>query len=223
MELRLCKKCGLMLPISSFYHQKNKPKGDCKKCRIIEQARWREQHRGLAHQYAESRKLRGRHAIDSIKRNGACADCGITGLPECCMEFDHIRQKKLSISNAINDGYSIDTIKKEIAECQLVCIRCHRLRTKKRLGEQHYRQEKREKRRQYIDQLKSESACSVCGGRFESCQMDFHHLDPSEKVANIAQMISYKDERMLAEISKCVIMCALCHRLEELQSAAQRP
>lgn len=44
--------------------------------------------------------------------------------------------------------------------------------------------------------------------------MDLHHLDPSTKeftVAAALKKVGY--ERLVAEISKCVALCAICHRL----------
>ena len=48
---------------------------------------------------------------------------------------------------------------------------------------------------------------------------DFHHTDPSTKVANISNlcMDKRKDSIILNEISKCILLCANCHRLETIE------
>lgn len=44
--------------------------------------------------------------------------------------------------------------------------------------------------------------------------MDFDHLDPSSKLANISQMVIKNREiaEILAEAKKCEVVCANCHR-----------
>jgi ferric-dicitrate binding protein FerR (iron transport regulator) len=55
--------------------------------------------------------------------------------------------------------------------------------------------------------------CVDCGGVFHWCCMDFDHRDPSTKVTNLNRMWAFKRERILAEIAKCDVVCANCHRL----------
>ena len=44
--------------------------------------------------------------------------------------------------------------------------------------------------------------------------LEFHHLDPDKKDFDIAQAMSYEWpwDKVLAEIRKCVCLCANCHR-----------
>lgn len=59
-----------------------------------------------------------------------CTDCN-QNFPACCMDFDHVRGKKLfSVSEGGNRKWS--TVLKEISKCELVCANCHRKRTHKR-------------------------------------------------------------------------------------------
>jgi hypothetical protein len=44
-----------------------------------------------------------------------------------------------------------------------------------------------------------------------ACVMDFDHL--SDKQLNVSQMVTYSDARFQAEIAKCEMVCANCHRL----------
>ena len=48
---------------------------------------------------------------------------------------------------------------------------------------------------------------------------DFHHLDPSTKIDNVSCMClgKRKDSIILAEIAKCILLCANCHRLETIE------
>lgn len=56
--------------------------------------------------------------------------------------------------------------------------------------------------------------CKLCRETHPAC-LDFHHKDPDQKVVmNVAKLISknYGWERILAEIAKCDVICANCHR-----------
>ena len=47
--------------------------------------------------------------------------------------------------------------------------------------------------------------------------MDYHHKDASSKVAGIADLVKSGATltRLKAEIAKCELLCANCHRVEE--------
>jgi hypothetical protein len=47
--------------------------------------------------------------------------------------------------------------------------------------------------------------------------MDFDHRDPTVKVRGVTRMIMGSIDRMLAEVDKCDIVCANCHRLRTFQ------
>lgn len=57
--------------------------------------------------------------------------------------------------------------------------------------------------------------CAICGGSFEDCCYDFHHLNPSEKEFTISQTNTNGARSWLIlrdEIKKCALLCANCHR-----------
>lgn len=55
--------------------------------------------------------------------------------------------------------------------------------------------------------------CVYCG-ESDPCCLDFHHIDPEEKLGAVADMASgrYPVEVVLREVDKCVVLCANCHR-----------
>jgi hypothetical protein len=55
--------------------------------------------------------------------------------------------------------------------------------------------------------------CLDCKECFHPVCMDFDHRDPSTKVQDIARMIGAPWEKTLAEIAKCDLICANCHRI----------
>lgn len=69
--------------------------------------------------------------IFSVKEGVPCTDCK-QHFPPYCMDFDHLTNKKCNVSRMANSAYKLDTIKLEIAKCELVCSNCHRIRTFKR-------------------------------------------------------------------------------------------
>lgn len=69
---------------------------------------------------------KGRQYINKLK-GAPCTDCGETFHPDA-MEFDHVRGEKWRNISRLTSA-SVDTIRKEIAKCDLVCANCHRVRT----------------------------------------------------------------------------------------------
>lgn len=54
--------------------------------------------------------------------------------------------------------------------------------------------------------------CSLCD-ETETCCLDLHHLDPSEKDANIADVTRYWSwDKLMSEVDKCIVVCSNCHR-----------
>lgn len=54
--------------------------------------------------------------------------------------------------------------------------------------------------------------CTDCGVRYPSYVMQFDHIDPSTKTANIGRLINGGSKaKLLAEIEKCEVVCANCH------------
>jgi hypothetical protein len=55
--------------------------------------------------------------------------------------------------------------------------------------------------------------CADCGGRFDHQQLDFDHVRGT-KVDNVACLVWHAaPERVMAEIAKCEVVCAVCHRM----------
>ena len=53
--------------------------------------------------------------------------------------------------------------------------------------------------------------CVKCGEQDVAC-LDFHHRDPLEKEGHIGEFRKFGIKRLLAEIAKCDVLCANCHR-----------
>lgn len=84
----------------------------------------------------------------------------------------------------------------------------------KRLEAQRVWQRKRRAElRAIVARNKQGKTCSKCPEATPVC-LDFHHTDPGEKIGPIAMLAGrlYPPELLQAEIDKCILLCANCHR-----------
>jgi len=68
--------------------------------------------------------------------------------------------------------------------------------------------------KEWMIEIKS-NPCADCGGRFQTCSMDFDHRDGCTKEYNIGTMFAHHYSRTLIEkeLEKCDLVCANCHRV----------
>jgi hypothetical protein len=71
----------------------------------------------------------------------------------------------------------------------------------------------RQKTREWLRDYKSRLSCIKCGESHPGC-LDFHHKDPTQKDRAISQRSSWSIKKLKAEIEKCEVLCANCHRKE---------
>src|ERR1051326_2653657 len=67
--------------------------------------------------------------------------------------------------------------------------------------------------RKWLDEYKSHLKCVRCGEDHLAC-LEFHHRDPEKKEMVVSRTVDWgwSIERILAEIAKCEVLCANCHR-----------
>lgn len=70
-----------------------------------------------------------------------------------------------------------------------------------------------EHHRKLIDEIKLKRGCERCGWKEAAVALDFHHKEPSGKDFHISQKVQCKMEKLMAEIEKCIVLCANCHRI----------
>lgn len=132
------KKCGKCLEeksLESFSRKYDKYQTECKQCR----AKYAQQHylrnKKLYIERARTRNADARRKTkafsDSLK-SVPCADCKQTFDP-ICMDFDHVTSDKVANVSSLVSNHSLETVRREVAKCEVVCSNCHRLRTKNRL------------------------------------------------------------------------------------------
>jgi len=192
---------------------KNRARWAKNRVRYSETAKlWREANRESLLAYFRQRGADHRAFTDSLK-DCPCLDCG-GSFPPYVMEFDHVRgAKRFAIGKMAN--HSRAAIEVELDKCELVCCVCHRIRS-------HERRERPTTRgvsefHAWLRPLKTQP-CRDCGGVFPPEAMDFDHVRGVKNVG-IAQMWSWGRDKVLAEVAKCDLVCANCHRVRHTADA----
>lgn len=129
--MKHCNKCDRTLPRDQFNrHSKNKDglQPVCRECgKDYSKAGYQRRNvqDRIRHKAWRTAALNYVHNL----KNNPCMDCGGRFHP-VCMDFDHRDPiiKTRNIASMVG-RCSLDTIKTEIAKCDLVCSNCHRLRT----------------------------------------------------------------------------------------------
>lgn len=78
-----------------------------------------------------------------------------------------------------------------------------------------------ERQRLWIASLKT-GPCMDCGNCFPPECMDFDHRPGEEKLDGIGRLMNGPKDRTLAEMQKCDLVCANCHRIRTRQRALQK-
>lgn len=88
----------------------------------------------------------------------------------------------------------------------------HRNKETLKVGQQRLRTT----RRLVLDRIKIQIGCCnpSCGwGKpFESCDLDFHHVNQADKCKSVSGMVGGSIAKLAKEIRKCTVLCAVCHR-----------
>lgn len=88
----------------------------------------------------ESRRASKEKAVQKAKEcrdeyfsTHPCVDCGESD--PIVLTFDHVQGgKRYNVSEMIGWGLGLETIKAEIAKCEVTCFNCHAIRSQKRQG-----------------------------------------------------------------------------------------
>lgn len=98
------------------------------------------------------------------------------------------------------------------------CLECGRKRNQLwyKKNKKHQREKVDKRRLQMRDafaEFKSQFFCEICG-ESESCCLEFHHDDPTQKefALAVASNRGYSWETILKEVKKCRVLCSNCHK-----------
>lgn len=141
---------------------------------------------------------------------GECKVCGEKNI--FCLSFHHVvsEEKENSINNLKEGRWSL--LEKELEKCIILCANCHM--------ETHHKENNKFKESLVeICDIKGCTRCNYIGKNLSS--LSFHHKIREEKTKSIAHMYrkerrNFSIENIRLEISKCVVLCQNCHKLEHL-------
>ena len=61
-----------------------------------------------------------------------CIDCGESDI--VVLEFDHLKDKKNNIATILQNGSTLNQLKKEMLKCEVRCANCHKKKTAKQFN-----------------------------------------------------------------------------------------
>ena len=76
----------------------------------------------------------------------------------------------------------------------------------------------KDKKRKIVEDYKA-TGCEVCGYNKCSAALDLHHRDPSTKLDTVSNLVCDRTPAIVAaEVLKCIVLCANCHREHHSQN-----
>ena len=98
-------------------------------------------------------------------------------------------------------------------------VKYYRYKCKKCFFSDKYK--RRNKTRQWFEEYRRTLSCEACGVH-DHRVLEFHHRDPSAKEKAVTTMMYNSRARIEAEIAKCDVLCANCHRILHYEERAKK-
>lgn len=217
---KLCGSCDRFLPLTAFNRAGDGHQHWCRDC-FVDYFRERgDRHRQQSGIAKAERRARAQRFVRDYLVDHPCVDCGEDDI--VVLEFDHHREDKTAtIARLVGAGARQGRLDEEVAKCEVVCANCHRRRTAKRAawfrvtgipastwtGPEH-------RNAAFVVEVLRASGCCDCG-EDDPIVLDFDHV--SEKRGNVSKIaLGSSLATLRAEIERCVIRCANCHRVRTL-------
>ncbi len=143
--MKTCGTCNTEKPFSAF--NKNATKKDglqtlCRECSAkISHTYYKgnkEKHISVVNERNSRMKAANKaYALEYLQTH-PCVNCNNKDYR--VLDFDHVRGvKRMNVAALLAGGYSLDTLKAEIAKCEIRCKNCHAIVTYERLGSVDWR------------------------------------------------------------------------------------
>lgn len=75
-----------------------------------------------------------------------------------------------------------------------------------------FNKEKYQVRKKSLEAVIVKDKCAHCGND-DSRVLEYHHLDPGTKLFDLSKWTAHSRKEIIAEIAKCIVLCANCHRI----------
>lgn len=151
-------------------------------------------------------------ALDQFGRR--CQKCKLE-FEDYEYDFHHVDPSKKEPSFRTFRSLSKLRVKKLLEPCILLCANCH--------AQTHFEERSLESLSKDGKQarLNKERAVQHLGGKCQECgynkchgAIDFHHINPEDKLHRVGGILHWKWESIVDEINKCKALCKCCHRKE---------
>lgn len=168
-------------------------------------------------------RARLQRIVDDWKRQG-CVDCGYEDIRAIDPDHVEVGSKDGNVSRMVQLCASAARIQAELNKCLPRCARCHRLRTQGQWLSKNRTADRippswarRIQMQDANDIIKLHNGCAECGWSEWARGLDWDHVR-GPKLTTIAILIGKITpwDKVLAEMAKCEVVCANCHRIRTL-------
>jgi transposase-like protein len=217
-ELRRCSRCCHELPLELFNRMGEGHQSYCRSCFAAYFRARGDLHRKQS-KAAKRRRHRAlkAHVLNHLSER-SCVDCGEKD--PVVLEFDHIGEKVAAVSALVAEAASFTAVDAEIARCEVVCANCHRRRTGRRAGwrraapeqgDRPYATASIARNFAHLHEILARSSCTDCG-EHDVVVLEFDHVRDKRNAVTRLAWHGCSVATIDAEIEKCEIRCANCHR-----------
>lgn len=127
------------------------------------------------------------------------------------MPYKNIEDRKKNARKRYHENPKVRAKQKEWEANNIARLRLYR---------NNYYKNRRAENQIWLENIKLQRGCEnpTCSwtGSFHPWQLDFHHTNPQNKKKSVSCLVS--KTAMEAEIAKCVLLCANCHRFVTYES-----
>jgi mono/diheme cytochrome c family protein len=222
---RRCGRCHRDLPLASFNRHRDGHQWWCRECYATYFRSKGQLHRDQSRSARTRRRKEARRFVDEYAADRHCSDCGESDA--AVLEFDHLRGKRGNVADLIRAGASVRRLERELANCDVVCANCHRIRTATRAGswrldpgdiDRNAALTHAERRNlMFVRDVLIRASCVDCGDS-RIVVLEFDHL--GAKRGNVVELARRGCSLRLleTEIATCEIRCVNCHRRRTMRS-----
>jgi len=182
---------------------------------------WQERNPGLKKRSMDRFRQKRTEWLTDLRAKSSCSICG-QSFPDhpSVIDFHHKSGESKESGISRMRLQTMSQIKAEVDKCIAVCANCHRIiHQKQRIRKERTpSNEIARDRQRWYSKMKAAQICSVCGKSFPDYPsvMEFHHKGDSKKEGGISSMAirtAVPLSQVQAEIAKCIVVCANCHRI----------
>lgn len=136
---KVCGSCRQSKPLTDFNRKRSRADGlqeVCRDCNRESSRRYyaanRDKHIAVIVARNAQRRRDAKEFLAEYLRQHPCVDCGNSDLR--VLDFDHRPDavKRADVMQLVKEGHSIETIKAELAKCEVRCRNCHAIVTLER-------------------------------------------------------------------------------------------